>query len=285
MTAVFAIQVVAILSCRRRSTINYLYDCSCRRSVCRRFDVSLAINYTLGFCTQFMLFSPPICLDANAWEKGMTVNMNNNKKALFRDGKRGYLPRRSTGRLWTATDRHISFSPSHLSWPSPCAGPAIILVVQYFDLVPCLQSFGISSCLPLCCSSISFSVDFCSSSQKLPVSTISHRRGWVLVSNSGQTTLVFCLPGKFQHVLCVPPSWCLHFWCIRTWARDYKRFFEHVSALNSQSVLRNDVTLYALARCVWDLFWVGFLYSLGPWSSLLPISAYSFWLNLDCFHF
>ena len=39
--------------------------------------------------------------------------------------------------------------------------------------------------------------------------------------------------------------------------------------LNSQSVLRNDVTLYCLARYVWRLFWVEFcvfLYNLGPWS-------------------
>ena len=27
---------------------------------------------------------------------------------------------------------HLSFSPSHLSWPSPCAGPASIWVIQYF---------------------------------------------------------------------------------------------------------------------------------------------------------
>ena len=33
-----------------------------------------------------------------------------------------------------------------------------------------------------------------------------------------------------------------------TLGQDYKRFFEHVSVLNSQSVLRNDVTLYCLAR-------------------------------------
>ena len=37
--------------------------------------------------------------------------------------------------------------------------------------------------------------------------------------------------------------------------------------LKSQSVLRNDVTLYCLARYVWRLFWVEFcvfLYNLGP---------------------
>ena len=37
-------------------------------------------------------------------------------------------------------------------------------------------------------------------------------------------------------------------------------FFEHVSVLNSQSVLRNDVTSYCLARWVWDLFWVEFVF-------------------------
>ena len=93
--------------------------------------------------------------------------------------------------------------------PAPCAGPAIISVIQYFrscamssvsryffmsscmlslqllvqgrpvfqsssifDLVPCLQSVGISSCPSLCCSSVYFSVDLCSFSQKLLVATI-----------------------------------------------------------------------------------------------------------------
>ena len=37
-------------------------------------------------------------------------------------------------------------------------------------------------------------------------------------------------------------------------------FFEHVSVLNSQSVLRNDVTSYCLGRWVWDLFWVEFVF-------------------------
>ena len=60
-----------------------------------------------------------------------------------------------------------------------------------FDLVPCLQSVGISSCLPVCCPSISVSVDLGSFFQKLLVATISHRCGWVLASSSGQTTLLF----------------------------------------------------------------------------------------------
>ena len=62
-----------------------------------------------------------------------------------------------------------------------------------FDLVPCLQSLAISSCLPLCCPYISFSVGLCSCSQKLLGATISHRCGWVLASSSGQSTLDFCL--------------------------------------------------------------------------------------------
>ena len=87
-----------------------------------------------------------------------------------------------------------------------------------FDLVPCLQSAGISSCLPLRCPSISFSVGLCSFSQKPLVSVISHLCGCVLASGSGQTTLVFCFRGKFQQVLRALPSWCLHFWCDPTWS-------------------------------------------------------------------
>ena len=66
-----------------------------------------------------------------------------------------------------------------------------------FGLVPCLQSVGISSCLPVCCPSISFSVGLGSFSQRPLVLVILHRCGWVLASSSGQTTLVFCFPGKF----------------------------------------------------------------------------------------
>ena len=60
-----------------------------------------------------------------------------------------------------------------------------------FDLVPCLQSVDISSCLTVCCPSISFSVGLCSFSQKLVVLAISHRCGCVLASSSSQTTFVF----------------------------------------------------------------------------------------------
>ena len=45
--------------------------------------------------------------------------------------------------------------------------------------------------------------------------------------------------------------------------QDYKRFSSMEwcsSVLNSQSVLRNDVTLYCSARWVWDLFWVEFVF-------------------------
>ena len=80
-----------------------------------------------------------------------------------------------------------------------------------FGHVPCLQSVGISLCLPVCCPSISFSVGLGSFSQRPLVLAILHRCGWVLASSSGQTTLVFCFPGKFQQVLREPPSRCLHF--------------------------------------------------------------------------
>ena len=50
------------------------------------------------------------------------------------------------------------------------------------------------------------------------VAAILHRCGWVLASSSGQTTLVFCFPGKFKQVLRGPASWCLHFWCGPTWS-------------------------------------------------------------------
>ena len=92
-----------------------------------------------------------------------------------------------------------------------------------FDIVPCLQLVGISSCLPLCFPFVCFSVDFCFFSQKLLVAAILHRCGWVLASSSGQTTLiVFRFPGRCQQVLCVPPSWCLRFWCGPSRAQDYK---------------------------------------------------------------
>ena len=64
--------------------------------------------------------------------------------------------------------------------------------------MPCLQSVGISSCLPVCCPSISFSVGLCSFgvSQELLVLAISNRCGCVLASSSGHTTLVFCFSRK-----------------------------------------------------------------------------------------
>ena len=84
--------------------------------------------------------------------------------------------------------------------------------------MPCLQSVGISSCLPVWCPSISFSVCLCSFSQKPLVLAISHRCGCVIASSNGQPTLVSCFLGKFQQVLRPPPSWCLHFWCDLTWS-------------------------------------------------------------------
>ena len=89
---------------------------------------------------------------------------------------------------------------SHLYLSSPYAGPAIILVITSIisHIVPCLQSVGISSCLPLCCPSVSFSVDLCSFSQKRLVLAISHRCGCVLALSSGQTTLVFVFQESFN---------------------------------------------------------------------------------------
>ena len=93
--------------------------------------------------------------------------------------------------LWPST---ITYSPhwhlchlSHLSWPSPSAGLAIIWVIQYFRYCA-MSSVRISSCLPVCCPSIPFSADLCSFSPELPVLAISHRCGSVLASSSGQTT-------------------------------------------------------------------------------------------------
>ena len=83
---------------------------------------------------------------------------------------------------------------SHISLPSPCAGPASILVIQYFRSY---QSVGISSCLPLRCPFISFSVVLCSFSQKLSDFAQMWLCSRLLASSSGQTTLVFCFPGKF----------------------------------------------------------------------------------------
>ena len=74
-----------------------------------------------------------------------------------------------------------------------------------FDLVPCLQSVGISSCLPLCFPFVCFSVDFCFFSQKLLVAAILHRCGWVLASSSGQTTFVF-QEGVNMFYVCLLPD-------------------------------------------------------------------------------
>ena len=59
--------------------------------------------------------------------------------------------------------------------------------------------------------------------------------------------------------------------------RLYLTFFEHVSVLNSQSVLRNDVTLYALARWVWDLFWVEFVFFFGLCLIISSLSIHASW--------
>ena len=75
--------------------------------------------------------------------------------------------------------------------------------------MPCHLSVGISSCLPRCYPSISFSVDLCCISQKLTLSDFAH---YVAVfSSSSSQALLFSR--KCQHVLRVPPSWCHYFSC------------------------------------------------------------------------
>ena len=75
-----------------------------------------------------------------------------------------------------------------------------------FYLVPSQLVLTVSfSCLPLCCPSISFSVDLCSFSQKLLVCDFAQM--WLCSHlKKCQTTLVFCFIRKFQPVICAPPS-------------------------------------------------------------------------------
>ena len=88
-------------------------------------------------------------------------------------------------------------------------GLAIVLVIQYFQscgMSPVSWSFFVSSF------KLSHHLFFgrplprADVSQKLLVSAISHRRDCLLASSSGQTTLMFCFPGKFQLVLCPAPQ-------------------------------------------------------------------------------
>ena len=72
MTAVAPVQVVEISACRWRSSI---YS---RCSLFRRFEMSLAINWTLIFFAGFCFFAYTKAArpnwEANAWEQGMTVD-------------------------------------------------------------------------------------------------------------------------------------------------------------------------------------------------------------------
>ena len=101
-------------------------------------------------------------------------------------------------------------------------------------------------------------------------------------------TWQFCPPNPRKSTVYTCPSYCPSFHTIvasewltpsgrmlaklcscsvrsSTWARDYKRFLSmsRLSMLNSQSVLRNDLTLYALA-CLRFVLSSVFLYCLGP---------------------
>ena len=134
----------------------------------------------------------------------------------------------------------------------------------------------------------------------LQSSSISSCFGCLLPPN--RTCLLSCLMSYIHFILIIMPDVVhpLHSWssfCLRTshfphllhpisfvhpqnvvhmtatWGQDYKEILEHVSVLNSQSVLRNDVTSYALARWVWDVLSrvLLFLYSLGLWLASLSV--------------
>ena len=133
----------------------------------------------------------------------------------------------------------------------------VFLSSSIFDIVPCLQSVGTSSCLPFRCPSISFSVGLGSSAQKLLVSAISNRCGCVLASSIGQTTLVFCFLGTLQQVLRALPSWCLHLWCGPTWSSLLPistSSFRLNWVCSHLSSLRTNI-LSCTSLLVWWLFW------------------------------
>ena len=72
-----------------------------------------------------------------------------------------------------------------LSHLSPCLTISLCRAGQYFShpvvsiLCHVFSSFGMSSCLPVCCPSLSFAVGPCSFSQKPIVFAISHRKMWL----------------------------------------------------------------------------------------------------------
>ena len=109
---------------------------------------------------------------------------------------------------------------------------------------------------------------------------------------SGQTTLVFCFPGKFQHVLRGPPSWCLHFWCGPTWSSLLPistSSFRLNLVCSHLSSLRPNI-LNRMSSLVWWLFWrlclsvpiahhTGHFLPLHP-SDSYPIVDISLWTSL-----
>ena len=156
-----------------------------------------------------------IFIYSTKWPYIKTMNAKNTKKSPIHENGDANITcdfgdgdiSRSRSRLpHTHTDSHIAssiivrlccISFSHLLTFLDhllVQGRPVFYSSSIFDLGPCLQSVGISLCLPICCPSISFSVGLCSFSQKPLVLAISHRCGCVLASSSGQTTLVFCPP-------------------------------------------------------------------------------------------
>ena len=142
---------------------------------------------------------------------------------------------------------------SHLSWSSPCAGPASFFVIQYFRSCAMSSVSWYFLMSPFRFPSISFSVGLCSYSQKPLVSAISHRCGCVLASSRGQTALVFGFLGMFQQVLRVLPSWCLHFWCGPTWSSLSPMSSANIIAQGgsfSMFSVRTSISTINLAACV-----------------------------------
>ena len=146
-------------------------------------------------------------------------------------------------------------SEFHLSWPSPCAGPANNLVIQYFRY--CAMSsvswyFFTSPCM------LSLHLFFGRPLLLLPeTSSLCDFTQMWLNSRLKQWPTHFCFIGKFQQVLRAPPSWCLHFWCVPTWSSllpILTSSFRLNLVCSCLSSLRPNI-LNRMSSPVWKLFW------------------------------
>ena len=145
---------------------------------------------------------------------------------------------------------YFFFSPSPLSWPTPCAGPASILVIQYFR--SCAMSsvswyFFMSPCM------LSLNLFFGRPLLLLPeTSSLSDFTQMWLRSRLKQWPNHFCFLGKFQQVLRPPPSWCLHFWCDPTWSSllPIMLHFYRAIFLTSQVIQRHTLTSIRIKKYV-----------------------------------